>query len=63
MAELRTLLEEIPLRRAQAERLNSLTVLELSKFRALKVAVDECRSKRTPERLVKFLAPLAVEKA
>jgi hypothetical protein len=57
MAELRTLLDEIPLRRAQAERLNSLNVLELSKFRALKVAVDECRSKRTPERLVKFLAP------
>src|SRR3954467_3504784 len=47
MSELRTLLDEIPLRRAQAERLNSQTVLELSKFRALKVAVDECRSKRT----------------
>jgi hypothetical protein len=55
--ELAGILENIPRLRAQAERLNSQDLYDLSQFRAVKVAVEEAGGKRSPERLVKYLAP------
>jgi hypothetical protein len=55
--DLKEILISIPRLRAQAERLSSTTMLDLTQFRAVKTAVDEATTKRNPERLVKYLAP------
>jgi len=57
LARLAVIVDAIPMRRAMADRLNSQAVYELSQFRAVRVAVDECKSKRTPERLIEYNAP------
>jgi hypothetical protein len=57
MARLSVIVERIPMQRAMSERLNSQAVFEFSQFRAVRVAVDECKSKRTPERLIEYNAP------
>jgi hypothetical protein len=57
LGELRSLTDSIPLERARAERMNDQEIIPLSQFRAVAVAVSECRNKKTPERLVKYLAP------
>jgi hypothetical protein len=57
MERIAGILEDLPRQRELQERLNSQVIIELSQFRAVRVAVEECRAKESPERLVKYLAP------
>lgn len=57
MAELRETLDDVPVKRANVERLNSDGIVDIAKFRAVNVAITECLNKKSPERLIKYLAP------
>jgi hypothetical protein len=57
MEDLQFLVESIPLNRSLAASITSQSVHDLTQFRAVAKAINECGAKTNPERLVKYLAP------
>ena len=57
IAELKAILDDLPRLRARREQAEAADVVELPRFRAVRLAVEECGAKRNPERLIKYLSP------
>lgn len=57
LAEIRDALEQLELDRNQNARANQEPIHRLRKFEAVAAAIQECRNKKSCERLIKYLAP------